>query len=170
MSVNYFGAMGLAKGLLEARAKPSPTAVVAPRAKEAKEAADGGVAASDGSAVGSTEIGVGSGSMGQEIGFVVINSVQGKFGVPFRASYAASKHALVGFFDCLRAEEAHRGVRVTSVFPGYIRTRFGCFPKVSSRHSRNSLWCISSTMWPGACPPLRPALGRPQEAFPFPPR
>ncbi|CAN0244373.1 unnamed protein product, partial [Discosporangium mesarthrocarpum] len=55
--------------------------------------------------------------------FVVINSVQGKFGIPFRASYAASKHALVGFSDTLRAEVANRGVGVTSVFPGYIRTR-----------------------------------------------
>lgn len=55
---------------------------------------------------------------------MVINSVQGKFGMAFRSSYAASKHALVGFFDCLRAEHAHRGVGVLNVFPGYVRTRF----------------------------------------------
>lgn len=54
---------------------------------------------------------------------MVINSVQGKFGMAFRSSYAASKHALVGFFDCLRAEHAHRGVGVLNVFPGYVRTR-----------------------------------------------
>lgn len=57
------------------------------------------------------------------IHFVVVNSVQGKFGIAFRSSYTASKHALVGFFDCLRAETSHLGVRVTSVFPGYIRTK-----------------------------------------------
>lgn len=58
------------------------------------------------------------------IHFVVVNSVQGKFGIAFRSSYTASKHALVGFFDCLRAETSHLGVRVTSVFPGYIRTKY----------------------------------------------
>ena len=54
----------------------------------------------------------------------MINSVQGKFGMAFRSSYAASKHALVGFFDCLRAEHAQRGVGVLNVFPGYVRTRY----------------------------------------------
>lgn len=37
---------------------------------------------------------------------VVVSSVQGKFGIPFRSSYAASKHALHGWFDALRAEVA----------------------------------------------------------------
>lgn len=41
-----------------------------------------------------------------------------------RSSYAASKHALVGFFDSLRAEQARRGVGVLNIFPGYVRTRF----------------------------------------------
>ncbi|CAM9137916.1 unnamed protein product [Chrysoparadoxa australica] len=54
--------------------------------------------------------------------FLVINSVQGMMGIPYRASYAASKHALTGFFDSLRAEVANSGVGVTSVYPGYIRT------------------------------------------------
>lgn len=58
----------------------------------------------------------------KDIHFVIVNSVQGKFGIAFRSSYAASKHALIGFFDCLRAETAHLGVRITTVLPGYIRT------------------------------------------------
>ena len=37
---------------------------------------------------------------------VVISSVQGKFGLPYRSSYAASKHALHGYFDSLRSEVA----------------------------------------------------------------
>ena len=54
--------------------------------------------------------------------FVVISSVMGKIGTPQRSAYAASKHALHGFFDCLRAEVADDGVVVTLVCPGYIRT------------------------------------------------
>ncbi len=54
--------------------------------------------------------------------FVVISSVAGKLGTPLRAAYCASKHALHGFFDCLRAEVANDGVGVTMICPGYIAT------------------------------------------------
>jgi short-subunit dehydrogenase len=53
---------------------------------------------------------------------VVISSVMGKLALPMRSAYAASKHALHGFFDALRAEVADDGVAVTVVCPGYIRT------------------------------------------------
>ncbi len=53
---------------------------------------------------------------------VFTNSLQGKIGIPRRSAYAASKHALAGFADCLRAEVCKSGVHVTSVFCGYIRT------------------------------------------------
>jgi short-subunit dehydrogenase len=52
----------------------------------------------------------------------VISSVAGKFGVPMRSGYSASKFALHGFFEALRAEEERNGVHVTMVCPGYIRT------------------------------------------------
>ncbi len=54
--------------------------------------------------------------------FTVITSLVGKFGSPFRSSYAASKHALHGFFDTLRAEHYLDGITVTLVCPGFIRT------------------------------------------------
>lgn len=54
--------------------------------------------------------------------FVVISSVMGKIGTPLRSAYAASKHALHGFFDCLRAEVADAGLTVTLICPGYIQT------------------------------------------------
>jgi NADP-dependent 3-hydroxy acid dehydrogenase YdfG len=54
--------------------------------------------------------------------FVVTSSVAGKIGVKNRSGYCASKHALHGFFDALRAEEAQNGLRVTMVCPGYIKT------------------------------------------------
>lgn len=52
----------------------------------------------------------------------VISSVVGKFGTPLRSGYSASKHALHGFFDSLRAEVWDRGLRVTLVCPGFIQT------------------------------------------------
>ncbi|MFO0596369.1 MAG: SDR family oxidoreductase [Myxococcaceae bacterium] len=54
--------------------------------------------------------------------FVVISSVMGKIGTPLRSAYAASKHALHGYFDCLRAEVSGRGVGVTVICPGFIST------------------------------------------------
>jgi short-subunit dehydrogenase len=54
--------------------------------------------------------------------FVVISSVAGKLGTPLRSAYCASKHALHGFFDCLRAEVSDAGVAVTLICPGYIHT------------------------------------------------
>ncbi|HKR66286.1 MAG TPA: SDR family NAD(P)-dependent oxidoreductase, partial [Thermoanaerobaculia bacterium] len=54
---------------------------------------------------------------------VPISSVIGHVGIPLRSAYAASKHALHGFFDALRAENEKDGIRVTIVCPGYIRTK-----------------------------------------------
>jgi dehydrogenase/reductase SDR family member 7B len=53
---------------------------------------------------------------------VVISSLSGKISTPRRSAYAASKHALHGFFDALRAEVYNDGIRITIVCPGYIRT------------------------------------------------
>ena len=52
----------------------------------------------------------------------VVTSLVGKFGTPLRSGYAASKHALHGYFDSLRAEVYDDGIRVTLVCPGFIRT------------------------------------------------
>ncbi len=52
----------------------------------------------------------------------VISSVTGKFGFPLRSAYAASKHALIGFFDTLRAELSDHNIRILLVCPGRIRT------------------------------------------------
>lgn len=54
--------------------------------------------------------------------FVAISSLVGKFGSPKRSTYSASKHALHGFFDSLRAELAQTNIKVTIICPGYIRT------------------------------------------------
>ena len=54
--------------------------------------------------------------------YVVISSIVGKIGTPRRSSYAASKHALHGFFDSLRAEQYHNNIKVTLACPGYVQT------------------------------------------------
>ncbi|PEN13489.1 short chain dehydrogenase [Longibacter salinarum] len=53
----------------------------------------------------------------------VVTSLVGKFGTPLRSGYAASKHALHGYFDSLRAEVFDDGIRITLVCPGFIRTQ-----------------------------------------------
>ncbi len=53
---------------------------------------------------------------------VVISSVMGKLGTPLRSAYAASKHALHGFFDSLRAEIFNKNIDVTIICPGYVIT------------------------------------------------
>ena len=53
---------------------------------------------------------------------VVISSVMGKLGTRKRSAYAASKHALHGWFDCLRQEIYMHNVDVSLVCPGYIKT------------------------------------------------
>lgn len=54
---------------------------------------------------------------------IVISSVAGFSPLVARTGYAASKHALHGFFDSLRAEVRDRGVDVMLVCPSFIATR-----------------------------------------------
>lgn len=54
---------------------------------------------------------------------VSVSSVAGKFGVPYRTGYSSAKAALTGFFEALRAENTSGGIRVTLVYPGFIRTK-----------------------------------------------
>lgn len=56
---------------------------------------------------------------------LVTASVAGKVGVPLRTGYCAAKHAVMGFFDALRTEVAHLGIKVTTIVPGFIRTNIG---------------------------------------------
>lgn len=53
---------------------------------------------------------------------VVISSLTGLTGVPTRSGYAASKHALHGFFDSLRIELRGSGVDVTMVCPDFVKS------------------------------------------------
>jgi len=57
---------------------------------------------------------------GGQIG--VTSSIVGKFGFPYRSSYAATKHALHGFFESLRAENVSNNILVSMIIPGRIKT------------------------------------------------
>jgi NAD(P)-dependent dehydrogenase (short-subunit alcohol dehydrogenase family) len=51
---------------------------------------------------------------------VAVASIAGLTGVPERTGYAASKHAMVGFFESLRIELAGSGVDVTIIAPDFV--------------------------------------------------
>ena len=51
-----------------------------------------------------------------------VSSLAGRTGVPLRSGYAASKHAMGGFFDSLRIELAGTGVTITMAHPGFVAT------------------------------------------------
>lgn len=52
----------------------------------------------------------------------ITSSIVGKFGFPYRSAYSASKHALHGFFESLRAENSKDNIRVSLIIPGRIHT------------------------------------------------
>lgn len=53
---------------------------------------------------------------------VCISSLTGKFGTRLRSAYAASKHALHGYFDSLRSEIYEHNIHITIACPGFIKT------------------------------------------------
>ena len=60
---------------------------------------------------------------------IVVSSLMGKIATPMRSSYAAAKHALVGYFESLLTEHYNSPIKFTMINPGFIDTNM----------SRNSL-------------------------------
>lgn len=54
---------------------------------------------------------------------VAVSSLAGLVGVPGRTAYCATKFAMSGFFEALRAELKDHGVSVTTAYPGVVATR-----------------------------------------------
>ena len=52
----------------------------------------------------------------------VVSSLVGKFATQYRSAYAASKHALEGYFEGLRYELEKYGISICMIYPGYILT------------------------------------------------
>lgn len=53
---------------------------------------------------------------------VVVSSILGQFSQPRLATYAASKHALYGYYEGFREEVRRYGIKVQIVSPGFINT------------------------------------------------
>ncbi|GMQ29919.1 SDR family oxidoreductase [Algoriphagus confluentis] len=84
--------------------------------------------------------------------FGVVTSLVGKFASPYRSSYAASKHALHGFFDTLRAEHHQDGIAVTLICPGFIKTQVSVNALTGDGSSLGKMdEAQAKGMSPGAC-------------------
>lgn len=70
---------------------------------------------------------------------VIISSLVGKFGTPLRSAYSASKHALHGYFDSLRAELYKDNIRVCIVCPGFIQTQVSVNALVGDGSLQNTM-------------------------------
>jgi NAD(P)-dependent dehydrogenase (short-subunit alcohol dehydrogenase family) len=71
---------------------------------------------------------------------VNIASIGGKFAMPHLLPYVASKFALVGFSEGLHAELRHKGVRVTTVCPGLMRTGGEVHAQYTGRTIKEQRW------------------------------
>jgi NAD(P)-dependent dehydrogenase (short-subunit alcohol dehydrogenase family) len=80
---------------------------------------------------------------------VNISSFAGRVGVPHMAPYVASKYALVGLSDALRAELAQDGIRVTTVCPGLMRTGSPLNAFFKGNHEAEYAWFVLGDSLPG---------------------
>ena len=81
---------------------------------------------------------------------VNITSIGGKISVPHLLPYSASKFALVGLSNGLRAELAKYGITVTTVIPGLMRTGSPRNAKFKGKHRAEYAWFAISDSLPVA--------------------
>jgi len=110
---------------------------------------------------------------------VNISSIGGRIAVPHMAAYSASKFALTGFSDGIRAELARDNIFVTTVTPGLMRTGSQIHAKFKGDHSAEYKWFDWSSKIPfasisveraarkilNACQRGKPALVMPCSAY-----
>src|SRR5436309_7495721 len=75
---------------------------------------------------------------------VNISSIGGKVATPHFAPYSASKFALTGFSDAIRAELARDNIQVTTVAPGLMRTGSHVNAKFKGNHNAEFAWFSAS--------------------------
>jgi NAD(P)-dependent dehydrogenase (short-subunit alcohol dehydrogenase family) len=80
---------------------------------------------------------------------VNISSIGGRIGVPHLAPYCASKFALSGLSDTVRAELAPHGIRVTTVCPGLMRTGSPMNAEMKGQHEKEYAWFAVADSLPG---------------------
>lgn len=75
---------------------------------------------------------VGTQMVARKTGHIIVtSSLLGKWGFYLRSAYAASKHALHGFYESMRMEIENEGVYITLVLPGFTNTEI-------SKHALNA--------------------------------
>lgn len=74
---------------------------------------------------------------GGQIG--VTTSIVGKFGFPYRSSYSATKQALHGFFESLRAENTKNGIKISMIIPGRVQTNISVNALDKEGNSQNKM-------------------------------
>jgi short-subunit dehydrogenase len=79
---------------------------------------------------------------------VNIASIGGKVPVPHLLPYVASKFALVGFSEGLHAELRHKGVRVTTVCPGLMRTGGEAHADFTGQAKKEQRWFTLAAQTP----------------------
>jgi NAD(P)-dependent dehydrogenase (short-subunit alcohol dehydrogenase family) len=78
-----------------------------------------------------------------------IASIGGLIAVPHLAPYTASKFAVVGYSDAIRAEVAKHGIRVTTVCPGLMRTGSATTNAlVKGKHDAEFAWFAALSSMP----------------------
>lgn len=75
---------------------------------------------------------------------VNISSIGGKVAMPHLAPYSASKFALTGFSDAIRAELARDNIHVTTVAPGMMRTGSHVNARFKGKHDIEFAWFAAS--------------------------
>ena len=71
---------------------------------------------------------------------VNISSIGGKIGIPHLVPYCASKFALAGLSESLRAELAEDNILITTVYPGLMRTGSPINAEFKGRHREEFAW------------------------------
>jgi short-subunit dehydrogenase len=84
----------------------------------------------------------------KQAAIVNISSIGGKIPVPHLLPYVASKFALTGFSEGLHCELRQKGIRVTTVCPGLMRTGGESHAHFSGRISREKSWFQTSARTP----------------------
>ena len=69
---------------------------------------------------------------------VLLSSLTGTFGYPLRSAYAASKHAIEGFFESWRLENKNPAISFTVIAPGRIFTNisYSALTKTGAAHQQ----------------------------------
>jgi NAD(P)-dependent dehydrogenase (short-subunit alcohol dehydrogenase family) len=91
---------------------------------------------------------------------VNIASLGGKFAMPHLLPYVASKFALTGFSEGLHAELRHKGIRVTTVCPGLMRTGGEAHADYTGQTKKEQRWFTLAARTPILAASVRHAANK----------